>query len=84
MTEISELLNQYTELSLEVTGKVRVFKGTLVSAWFVLTLIEADWSQEDIAKHYVSIQPEAIVALYEWCENQQDLKHALDALRQGN
>ena len=82
MTEISELLNQYTELSSEVTGEVRVFKGTRVSAWFVLTLIEAGWSQEDIAKHYVSIEPEAIAAVFQWCEEQQNLRAVLDALRE--
>lgn len=84
MTEISELLNRYTELSPVIRGEARVFKGTRVSAWFVLTLIEEGWSQEEMVKHYSSIQPEAIADLFKWCENQQDLKHALDALRQGN
>ncbi|WP_348252637.1 DUF433 domain-containing protein [Trichocoleus desertorum] len=53
-----------------------------MSAWFVLTLIEAGWSQEDMAKHYDSIQPEAIAAVFQWCEEQQNLRAVLDALRE--
>ena len=79
-----ELLNQYTEFSPEITDEVRVFKGTRVSVWFVLTLIQEAWSQEDLVKHYPSIQPDAIAAVFDWCEAQQDLKDALDAVWEAN
>nr|WP_199299381.1 hypothetical protein [Trichocoleus sp. FACHB-46] len=47
-----------------------------------MTLIEAGWSQEDMAKNYSSIQPETIAAVFQWYEEQQNLKAVLDALRE--
>ena len=83
-SQLSDILNQYTELSSEIEGEVRVFKGTRVSVWFVIALIAEAWTQEEMAKHYPSVPPAAIAAVFKWCEAQQDLRETLNVLRQAS